>query len=86
MENTRTMTPEEIIRHIDFKELKEQKATLVDMQYDFLNQDLPLSDKHVKYIDTIEGMLNFIDLVQDCAVDELGYNEYDVFNLTNNDI
>jgi len=62
---------EKIIKNIDWKLLREQKITLIAL--------VPVLAE--KYADHLQGVLGLIDSIQDYAVDELGLNEDDVFNL-----
>lgn len=62
-------SPEELIRKIDWELLVTQKRELVDM----------LAKIPEEFHDTIEGMLNLLDNIQDCAVDYLGVDELAVF-------
>lgn len=61
------------IQTIDFATLKLQKADL-----------LMLIDKEEEGVkESLTGILHLIDSIQDIAVDQYGYNENDVFTLTN---
>ena len=63
---------EEIVTKTDFSELKTQKAALLDA----MNK---LKDKHT--VSKLEGLLSFIDSIQDMAVDIYGMDENVVFDL-----
>jgi hypothetical protein len=63
---------EQLIRGIDFPLLKEQKKALLKLVEDIDN--VPLLEK-------LEGVINLINEVQDLAVDQLGFDENQVFDL-----
>lgn len=62
----------------DFKLLKKQKKLLIKIQVK-MEKDPGFTQNEW---DAIEGMLNWIDSVQDIAVDEYGYAEKKIFNLS----
>jgi hypothetical protein len=66
-------TAEELINGIDWKLLKKQKIQLLKV----INKDAVTP----KEKESLEGILNLLDSVQDFAVDVLGVNEKEVFNL-----
>jgi hypothetical protein len=61
---------------IDFPLLKEQKKELLKVMEDI--DDVPRLEK-------LEGIVNLINEIQDYAVDVLGYDEDDVFELSHDD-
>jgi len=65
-------TADEIIDTIDFKQLREQKKTLLEM---IEKTSGGLEDEKVM------GIIHLIDHIQDYAVDVLGKDEKEVFNL-----
>lgn len=69
------MTLERIIQQIDFAQLKEDKLELLRVM------DLVGVDE-----EKLEGILYVIDLIQDVAVDVLGYPESEVFNLNDEEL
>lgn len=58
---------------IDFPELKKQKTAIISIRREVLSDD---------QWEALEGLMNLIDGIQDHAVDELGYDKNEVFNLT----
>lgn len=72
MENTLTNCTVKI-RGIDLILLKDQKHKLIN---------IPKADLHDDHADALEGIINLLDAIQDYAVDELGFNAKDVFNLS----
>jgi len=69
-----------LIKQIDLKLLREQKQTLLDLQY----RDNPDGSQilKAKEFDAIEGIINLISHIQDEAVEQLGLDENEVFDLT----
>jgi hypothetical protein len=61
------------IENIDWFLLKRQKETVLNLMNMFENDE--------RISDDLEGILNTIDGIQDYAVDELGVEESEVFNL-----
>jgi hypothetical protein len=61
------------IENIDWFLLARQKETLQNL-YDMFKNDERITDD-------LDGILNTIDAIQDYAVDELGVEESEVFNL-----
>jgi hypothetical protein len=77
MSNKRRYTDKtllQIIHGIDFQLLKAQKTIMVEMSG---LKKLPDAQRA-----TIEGMLNFIDQIQDYAVDKFNLDKNKVFNFT----
>lgn len=70
-----TYPTEMVIRCPDWKLLREQKDTL--LKINFNEKDYPNLTK--KDINHIEGIIEFIDYIQDTAVDECGLPENKVF-------
>jgi hypothetical protein len=66
-------TAEELINGIDWKLLKKQKIHLLKV----INKDAVTP----KEKESLEGMLNLLDSLQDYAVDVMGIDEKTVFNL-----
>ena len=64
---------------MDFKLLKEQKSALYKMQAKMEKGNSSFTQKEV---DVMEGILNFIDSIQDIAVDEYGYKKESVFKIS----
>ena len=69
------------ISSIDFKLLKQQKTTIINLQAK-LEKDSKYTQKEW---DTLEGMINLIDSIQDIAVDEYGVKETKVFRISRKD-
>jgi len=63
---------------IDFPMLKEQKIHLLEV-IDIVEKSNVVSQDQY---DSLTGILHLIDSIRDYAVDELGYDENEVFNLT----
>ena len=70
----------QLIDRIDWRMLKEQKRTLISV----------IEDKRDTYtieardqLGDLEGILELIESIQDCAVDEMGVPEEEVFDLEN---
>lgn len=61
---------------IDFKMLKGQKTTLINIQSKL---EKPKAKFTQKEIDALEGIICLIDSIQDVAVDEYGHPERTVF-------
>lgn len=82
-------TVPKFIQNIDFKLLKEQKNDLLQSIQDFeMEAHSCENDGHPKaairlkeQAESIQGIINLIDSIQDYAVDELGKSETDVFDL-----
>jgi len=66
---------DEIIDFIDFERLKEQKGALLSLM------SSAEGGVDQKKIDGAQGIVNLIDHIQDYAVDVLGKDENEVFNL-----
>lgn len=84
----------EFLQKINWLLLKEQKEQLNDL-IGRLNGDLKqylkdgeegLSKETQRDIDSLEGILNLLDTIQDYAVDVMGIDEDEVFYLTNDEI
>jgi hypothetical protein len=76
-------TMSQYLKKMDFKLLKEQKTQLIKLQAKIgKTKDKRFSQKD---LDTLEGMINFCDSIQDIAVDEYGYPERKVFRRTRKD-
>ena len=84
----------EFLQKIDWSLLKEQKLQLNDL-IGRLNGDLKqylkdgeegLFKETQRDIDSLEGIVNLLDTIQDYAVDVMGINEDEVFYLTNDEI
>jgi len=76
MENTQY---DILIKKIDLKMLREQKQIIMDLQYRE-NSDGSQVLK-AKEFDAIEGLINLISHIQDEAVEQLGLDENEVFDL-----
>lgn len=46
---------------------------------------LELAERHPEHADLLDGLVNWIDCVQDWLVDDLGLSEYTVFGDLEND-
>ena len=66
---------EKFLKNINFTDLKQQKATLVEIA--------EKSEGNEK--DALESIISLIDSLQDTAVDRYGYEEEEVFNLSKED-
>lgn len=68
-----------VIKNIDLKLLKEQKQILLDLQY----RDNPDGTQFLKANEfkALEGIISLIDHIQDEAVEQLGLDENEVFDL-----
>jgi hypothetical protein len=68
-----------LIKQIDLKLLREQKQTLLDLQY----RDNPDGSQILKANEfkALEGIINLISHIQDEAVEQLGLEENEVFDL-----
>jgi hypothetical protein len=64
------------VTKIDFSDLRNQKRELLKV---IAQRDLP------EHEDELSGILHLIDSIQDFVCDELGYNEHEVFDLTDED-
>jgi hypothetical protein len=67
----------EFIQKIDWKLLSEQKGQLLETIEDLENEQTS-SNQHK--IDSLNGILNLLDSLEDYAVDEIGVDENTVFN------
>lgn len=67
-----TQTVKKLIHNMDFTLLKAQKKVLHNLQS---KKSITQSE-----FDTLEGIINFIDAIQDIAVDVYGYSTDTVFN------
>ena len=63
----------------DFKELKDQKSALYIIQ---AKMEKPKAKFTQKEWDALEGLINFINSIQDIAVDEYGVKETKVFRIS----
>jgi len=63
----------------DFKELKDQKSALYAIQAKI---EKPKAKFTQKEWDALEGIINFINSIQDIAVDEYGVKETKVFKIS----
>jgi hypothetical protein len=72
-----------LIKQIDLKLLREQKQTLLDLQY----RDNPDGSQILKANEfkALEGIISLIDHIQDEAVEQLGLDENEVFDLEKNE-
>lgn len=71
-------TAEKILNKIDYAKLRDQKATLLNM-ITGLEESIDADVR--KEADELYGLVYLIDAIQDRAVDELGKDEKEVFNL-----
>jgi len=72
----------EFLNKTDFKELKAQKSALYKIQ---AKLEKPKPKFTQKEWDALEGLINFIDAIQDIAVDEYGVKETKVFRISRKD-
>ena len=63
------MTPEELVRRIDWETLRQQKSLLIELAAKATSPEQRLAD----------GLVALLDEIQDCAVDELGISQEQVF-------
>ena len=74
----------ELIRKIDWTELRNQKSSLLDV-INKMEHDMPTDPETRKLIhndvENLTGILHLIDALQDYAVDKLGISEMHVFDL-----
>jgi len=78
------MNAEELIKNIDWSELRNQKRTLlgvIDKHYNNIASE-SLNDSAK---DDLEGLVNLIDSLQDYAVDQLGIDSIHVFDFDDED-
>ena len=68
-----------LIKKIDLNLLREQKQILIDLQY----RENPNGSQNLKANEfkALEGIISLIDHIQDEAVEQLGLDESEVFNL-----
>lgn len=72
-----------VIKKIDLNLLKEQKQILIDLQYrDDRDGSQILKANEFK---ALEGIISLIDHIQDEAVEQLGLDENEVFDLEKNE-
>ena len=69
---------EVVIKDIDFNQLRNQKAILFNMILDWGEADDEQQQKDAK---EAEGLMYLLDAIQEYAVDELGMDEKEVFDL-----
>ena len=75
-------TAEELISGINWKLLKKQKKSLLETIDYMGRKNMVSSGKHYKeLVDDLTGILNLVDTIQDYAVDTLGIDENEVFDL-----
>lgn len=67
------------LNNTDFKELKAQKSALYAIQAKI---EKPKAKFTQKEWDALEGVINFINAIQDIAVDEYGVKETKVFKIS----
>ncbi len=72
-------TADELLEKTDFEQLKDQKMKLLGMIEDYESSPELAKQQTAK---EMVGLVNFIDAVQDYAVDVMGKDEKVVFNLT----
>ncbi len=71
-------TAEKILDNIDYAKLRDQKSILLDM---IVGWEESIDADLRKEADEMYGLVYLIDAIQDRAVDELGKDEKEVFNL-----
>ena len=74
---------DDIIDFIDFEKLREQKEAMLRVMGEIptVNDSLVKNAKISKDLQDAQGIINLIDHIQDYAVDVLGKDEKEVFNL-----
>ena len=72
-------TADELLEKTDFEQLKDQKMKLLGMIEDYESSPELAKQQTAK---EMVGLVNFIDAVQDYAVDVMGKDEKVVFNIT----
>lgn len=72
----------EYLKNTDFKLLKKQKTSLINIQSKLNKKGARFTQND---IDTLEGIINLVDSIQDIAVDEYGYSKFHVFKLSRKD-
>ena len=72
----------QFINKMDFKLLKQQKTTLIKIQAKLEKPNPKFTQKEW---DTLEGIINLVDSIQDIAVDEYGVSQRKVFRLSRKD-
>jgi len=74
---------DDIIDFIDFEKLREQKEAMLRVMGELttVNDSLVKNAKISKDLQDAQGIINLIDHIQDYAVDVLGKDEKEVFNL-----
>lgn len=78
------MTAEELIRNIDWSELRNQKGTLLET-IKFLEESGIMSEfdpavDTVEIVERLTGILHLIDSIQDFAVDDMGVPSISVYD------
>jgi hypothetical protein len=68
-----------LIKKVDLKMLREQKQILINLQYRGNSNGSQVLK--AKEFDAIEGIINLISHIQDEAVEQLGLDENEVFDL-----
>ena len=66
---------QKFLKNINFTDLKQQKATLVEMA----------AKSEGKEREALDAIIGLVDSLQDTAVDRYGYEEEEVFNLSKED-
>ena len=78
----------EFIKKIDWDLLREQKSNIFfiindieeNAQYD--SEDEEEIGTYQEWIDSLNGIIELINTIQDYAVDEMGMTDEEIFNLT----
>ena len=75
------MKAEELIKNIDWSELRNQKRTLLE-NIDFIeNSGIEFENRDINEIaEDLTGILHLLDALQDYAVDELGLDSTSVYD------
>jgi len=76
------------LKKIDWKELRQQKSLLVSMAAKLRDEDserVKSARKNEEEVDALDGLINFIDSIQDDAVDKSGLAEKTVFGEVENE-
>ena len=71
-------THPEFLQKIDWRLLREQKLTLL--------HHLMHNEDDIRKIELFEGLINFIDVIQDYGSEEMELGDKEVFNLTEEEL
>lgn len=74
-----SLVVEKLIHEVDFEKLKEQVAAIYAAQTALTAIG---GNENMDIVEKLDGIVNYIDVMRDNAVDVYGYEEKKVFNLT----